>query len=72
MKHYSCPLCNIISNAESWNESTINKYNDDNIGLIQTEEKDECLYVCPNCKETCDGKNIEFAWEIDLKGNKIC
>jgi len=67
MKYYSCPLCEVISSAESWNKFTENKYGSD-IGLIQTEEKDELLYICPDCEETCDGKDIKFAWEIDLKG----
>ena len=67
MKYYSCPLCEVISSAESWNKFTINKYGSD-IGLIQTEEKDELLYICPDCEEICDGKDIKFAWEIDLKG----
>ena len=69
MKYYSCPLCEVISSAKSWNEFTENKYGSD-IGLIQTEEKDELLYICPDCKKVCDGFNIKFAWEIDLKGGE--
>ena len=68
MKYYSCPLCEVISSAESWNKFTINKYGSD-IGLIQTEEKDELLYICPDCEDVCDGEDIKFAWEIDLKEN---
>ena len=67
MKYYSCPLCEVISSAKSWNEFTESKYGSD-IGLIQTEEKDELLYICPDCKKVCDGFNIKFVWEIDLKG----
>ena len=65
MKYYSCSLCEVVSSAKSWNEFTENKYGSD-IGLIQTEEKDELLYICPDCKKVCDGFNIKFAWEIDL------
>ena len=65
MKYYTCPLCEVISSAESWNKFTENEYGND-IGLIQTEEKDELLYVCPDCEEICNGKDIKFAWEIDL------
>ena len=67
MKYYSCSLCEVISSAESWNEFTENEYGS-GIGLIQTEEKDELEYICPNCKKVCDGEDIKFAWEIDLKG----
>jgi len=62
MKHYSCPVCNIISSEKLWNESTVNKYGCD-IGLIQTEEKDELLYVCPECREISDGYKINFVYE---------
>ena len=58
MKYYSCPLCEVISSAESWNKFTINKYGSD-IGLIQTEEKDELLYICPDCEDVCDGEDIK-------------
>jgi len=63
MKYYSCPVCKITSSGKLWNESTIEKYGEDNIGLIQTEEKDELLYVCPECKEENDGYKINFVYE---------
>jgi len=33
MKYFSCPLCEVISSAESWNKFTENEYGSD-IGLI--------------------------------------
>jgi len=62
MKMYECPECYGIFSSLSWDKSTMEKLNikgyNDNYGKID-EEREFCIYICPNCGEVIEGIKIK-------------
>lgn len=57
MNRYKCPECLISSEAYEWNKVT-EMIMGEEITPIDGEEKDVCIFYCPQCKKEVDGSVI--------------
>jgi hypothetical protein len=53
---YKCPECKTITNSTEWDKTTEIVFGDSI--SIDSEEREDCEYMCPKCRKQVDGFNI--------------
>jgi hypothetical protein len=58
MANFKCPCCEEVSTSEEWDRRTKEGYGD--IYSIESSDKNDCKYICPECGSDCDGESIDL------------